>query len=432
MRQHSTPVVSESRPRPPGARTPAVRIALCLAALVGASAGCAPETGGGAGGAGGSAGGSGGSSATGGRGGRGGAGGGATGGSGGSAAGSGGGAGSGGSGGSGGNSGSTAGSGGSSAGGTGGSTGGSGTGGAAGSGGTTGGSTGGTAGTGGPGTDGGGTSDGSPQPEAGAGCGVVGQACCAGNMCTAGAPMTAPAAGGDGMTVLELKPDGGDPYAQFRMKNLLPIDGPDSGYITDDGMSFLFVLHENGAEETVSSGAQRQRNEVTVNPGNPAIYKAMKGDTLSYVWRFRLEKMNANPTWCDIFQVKQHGPLGVAPYMALEADKANLNVDTEKLGKIRSVPLSSIMNQWINASVTIKFADAGSVNLLLKKDDGTVVMSYTNNNADFWDTTVDFVRPKWGLYRNKRAGAGEAAVRYSGMKIIRGTASSSTPACTCR
>ena len=62
------------------------------------------------------------------------------------------------------------------------------------------------------------------------------------------------------------------------MKNLLPIDGPSSGYITDDGTSFLFVLHQNGAEETVSSGAQRQRNEVTVNPGNPAIYKGIKGD----------------------------------------------------------------------------------------------------------------------------------------------------------
>ena len=86
----------------------------------------------------------------------------------------------------------------------------------------------------------------------------------------------------------------------------------------------------------MSSGAQRQRNEVTVNPGNPAMYKGTKGDTMSYTWRFKLDEMNANPTWCDIFQIKQHGPLGVAPYMALEANKSNLNVDTEKLGVVRS------------------------------------------------------------------------------------------------
>ena len=231
------------------------------------------------------------------------------------------------------------------------------------------------------------------------------------------------------MTVLELKASGGDPYALFREKNLLPIDGPSSGYITDTGSSFLFVLHENGAEETVSSGAQRQRNEVTVNPGNPAIYKGTRGDVMSYTWRFKLDRMNAGPTWCDIFQIKQHGPLGVAPYMALEADKDQLKVDTEKAGIVKQIPLSAIMGIWINARVTITYADAGKLALSLTKDDGTVVLSYDNNSIDMWDTTVDFVRPKWGLYRNKRAGAGEAAIHYNEMRIIRGTVGGT---CNCR
>jgi len=247
--------------------------------------------------------------------------------------------------------------------------------------------------------------------------------CCAGNTCLGG---RTPAVS-TGMVVLDLKASGSDPYALFRSKDLLPIDGPDSGYITDTGTSFLFVLHQNGAEETVSSGAQRQRNELTVNPGNPAMYKAMKGDTLSYTWRFKLVEMNANPTWCDIFQIKQHGPLGVAPYFALEANKSNLNLDTQKLGVVQSVPLSAIMNIWIDASITIKFADAGSVSLTLKKEDGTPVLTYTNGNLDLWDNDVDFVRPKWGLYRNKAGGAGEAAIHYNDMKIIRGTA----PGCFC-
>jgi hypothetical protein len=261
------------------------------------------------------------------------------------------------------------------------------------------------------------------------------QPCCPGNTCTGGAsPSSSGAAAGDGNTVLELKASGGDPYAYFASKNLLPIDGPASGYITDTGSSFLFVLHQNGAEETVSSGAHRQRNELTVNPGNPAMYKGMSGDTMTYTWRFRLEAMNANPTWCDIFQVKQHGPLGPAPYMALEANKGDLTVDTEKLGVVQRVPLSAIMGIWINASVTAKYADAGSISLLLKKDDGTVVLSYTNNNIDLLDPGVDFVRPKWGLYRNQAAGAGEAAIHYNDMRIIRGTVNSSAPpaACTCR
>jgi hypothetical protein len=258
-------------------------------------------------------------------------------------------------------------------------------------------------------------------------CGGPGQPCCASNTCTGGA--TPSTMGAAGTTVLELVASGGNPYQYFASKDLLPIDGPDSGYITDNGMFFQFVLHQNGAEEIVSSGAQRQRNELTVNPGNPAMYKGTKGSTMTYQWRFQLVEMNANPTWCDIFQIKQHGPLGVAPYMAFEANKSELTIDTEKLGVVARTPLSNIMNTWLNAQVTIHFDDAGSLALSIKKDDGTQVLGYTNNSVDMWDTTVDFVRPKWGLYRNKRDGAGDATINYNNMKIIRGLPG---PACTCR
>src|SRR5689334_6516473 len=53
-----------------------------------------------------------------------------------------------------------------------------------------------------------------------------------------GACGTSPAAPG---TVLQLEASGGDPYAYFASKNLMPIDGPSSGYITDTGCSFKFV-----------------------------------------------------------------------------------------------------------------------------------------------------------------------------------------------
>ena len=232
------------------------------------------------------------------------------------------------------------------------------------------------------------------------------------------------------MVVLELKASGSDPYAYFASKDLLPIDGPASGFITDTGTSFQFVLHQTGADEIVSSGAHRQRNELTVNPGNPAMYKGMHGDTMSYTWRFRLDKMNANPTWCDMFQVKQHGTLGPAPFMALEANKGDLTLDTQRLGVVTRVPLSVILGVWINASVTAKFTEAGSLSVSLKKDDGTMVLSYMNNNINLWGAGLDFIRPKWGFYRNAAAGAGDAQIQYNDMKIIRGTIGGAAT-CTC-
>jgi hypothetical protein len=268
-----------------------------------------------------------------------------------------------------------------------------------------------------------------PDAAPAASCGMPGQSCCPGNSCLTGAPLISTATGG-GTTVLELVASGADPYALFKAKDLLPIDGPDAGYITDTGSSFLFVLHENGAEETVSSGAHRQRNELTVNPGNAVMYKGLDGQTMSYLWRFRLDKMNANPTWCDIFQIKQHGPLGVAPLLQFRADKSNLNIET-RLTTAKSLPLSAVMGVWISASLTVKYGHTGSVDLTLKNEvDGSEMLHYTSNNVDMWDTNVDFVRPKWGLYRNKAAGAGEAAIQYNNMKIIRGTAGAGA-GCSC-
>ena len=262
-------------------------------------------------------------------------------------------------------------------------------------------------------------------------CGMAGQACCAANTCSAGAmPMVTPGGAPGGMTVLELHASGGDPYALFKEKDLLPIDGPDSGYITDTGTSFKFVLHQNGAEETVSSGAHRQRNELTVNPGNPMIYKGLNGDTMSYTWRFHLDVINAHPTWCDIFQIKQHGPLGVAPLLQFRTQGDNLDIAL-RLTTAKTIPLSAILGQWISATLTIKYGSHGTIALLLKKADGSELLNYTNNDANMWDTNTDFVRPKWGFYRNQAAGAGEASIQYNDMKIIRGTIG--TPAsCTCK
>jgi hypothetical protein len=238
----------------------------------------------------------------------------------------------------------------------------------------------------------------------------------------AGAFLIALASSAYAQIQVDLTASGTDPYAYFASKNLTPIDGPSSGYIFDTGSSFNFVLHQDGAEETVSSGAVRQRNELTVNPGNPDNYKGHENETMSYTWRFRLNTMNAVPTWCDCFQIKPHGTLGVAPFVALQCDNDKLFIESDTIGDVASVPISSILGVWVNASITITYkTSGGSWNMSLKKDDGTTVMGYNATNVVTWNSSLDFVRPKWGLYRNKAAGAGEASIEYNHMTIIRGT-----------
>jgi hypothetical protein len=97
---------------------------------------------------------------------------------------------------------------------------------------------------------------------------------------------------------------------------------------------------------------------------------------------------------------------------------------------VAMVPLSTIMGVWLNAAVTAKFSEQGSLQVSIKKDDGTVLANYKNDNINLWGDGLDFVRPKWGFYRNQRDGAGEAEIFYNDMKIIRGTIPSGS--CTCK
>ena len=127
----------------------------------------------------------------------------------------------------------------------------------------------------------------------------------------------------------------------------------------------------------MSSGAQRQRNEVTVNPGNPAIYKGTKGTTMTYTWRFKLVEMTPSATWCDIFQIKQHGPLGVAPYMALEAEGPTWT-STPEAGQGPHHPPVGHHEHLDRRPRDPQVRRRRVIDILLKKEDGTTVLSYSN------------------------------------------------------
>ena len=62
----------------------------------------------------------------------------------------------------------------------------------------------------------------------------------------------------------------------------------------------------------------------------------------------------------------------------------------------------------------------GIYSIVLKKhSDGTVLMSYTNNNIATIRPDNTFIRPKWGIYRslNNIGNLRDEAVRFSGFSI---------------
>ena len=72
----------------------------------------------------------------------------------------------------------------------------------------------------------------------------------------------------------------------------------------------------------------------------------------------------------------------------------------------------------------------GSVEVIIKKPDGTVVLEAKAAPRDTW-RQGEYIRGKWGIYRGKddQLRTGEDKVRFANFSITKGTAA---PTSTCR
>lgn len=59
------------------------------------------------------------------------------------------------------------------------------------------------------------------------------------------------------------------------------------------------------------------------------------------------------------------------------------------------------INQWISIEETIDYRTSGDYNIVLKVSaTEEVLFSYSNDAKINWRPEVEFVRPKWGIYRS--------------------------------
>ena len=177
------------------------------------------------------------------------------------------------------------------------------------------------------------------------------------------------------------------------------------------GPSVQFTIYKND-DDSVTKKPDRQRIEMKVFDKSPTSYKATLNTNYVYTWWLKLgQGMVVSDSFFHIFQLKAVGNVPDSPVFTLSLTNKNglhmrvnrngnddLNPSTDYLNLL---PLKTVLGNWIQATVEVNYSNIpsnGYVKVLLKSQNGRQLVVQQTSFRTYW-VKADFVRPKWGLYR---------------------------------
>lgn len=174
---------------------------------------------------------------------------------------------------------------------------------------------------------------------------------------------------------------------------------------------FEFIMRLNEDVDCSTSNTSRQRLEVKTYNSSPESVKGREGEWHTYQWKFKLQDgFTPSFKFTHIFQMKAVGGDEKSPILTLTPRKGSpnkLEVVYNNAGSndrtVAEANLSAFDGTWVTAYIRTKYNDEnGYLEVELKETlTGDVLLSYVNNNIDMFRDNSDFVRPKWGIYRDK-------------------------------
>ncbi|MGK6353350.1 heparin lyase I family protein [Parapedobacter sp. DT-150] len=229
----------------------------------------------------------------------------------------------------------------------------------------------------------------------------------------------------DYATVVHLDADGpGNTYELLgSVLGGSPVETPDCGHgdfgrhiteeFNDELNKHVFAFFAHVVFDDDRCGAtDRQRTEIKTYSPSPDDVKAFDGDEMIFKWKFKLaDGFQPSAAFTHIHQIKAgDGTNNGSPLITItprygNPDKLEIihtgNTRATSLNKARMVNLEAFKGIWVEAVEKVKFGTHGRYALELRKvSDGTVLLSYENNDIDLWRSGATFIRPKWGIYRS--------------------------------
>jgi hypothetical protein len=178
----------------------------------------------------------------------------------------------------------------------------------------------------------------------------------------------------------------------------------------------------------------RQRVEIKTYDQSPANLKGTNGEVVTYKWRFKIPVgYQPSNTFTHLHQVKPVDGDDADPLFTITArkgtpNKLELTYTASSAGsttKPAIADLSLFEGIWVEATEKIEIGASGKYAITLKKvTDGTILLTYSNQNILTIRADNSFIRPKWGIYRSIATPTDlrDEAVRFSDFSIAEGGA----------
>lgn len=189
---------------------------------------------------------------------------------------------------------------------------------------------------------------------------------------------------------------------------------------------FEFYIHKTPDNDRCIN-TDRQRIEIKTYEPSPDNLKGTTGETITYKWKFKIPVgFQPSSSFTHIHQIKAVGGDEDMPIITLTPRKGSPNkmeLIHDNVKKATS-NLTQFEGVWVECTEVIKVGASGTYSMVIKRvNDGTVIMSYSNNNIMTIRPDNSFIRPKWGIYRslNNASDLRDESIRFDGFSIKEGT-----------
>ena len=173
---------------------------------------------------------------------------------------------------------------------------------------------------------------------------------------------------------------------------------------------FVFYAHLNEDNDKCEK-FDRQRTEIKTYKQSPDNLIGVKGETVLYKWKFKLDKdFLPSKRFTHIHQIKAVGGTESAmPTITISLRKSSTNklqiqhATDFNQEEVASKELSVFLGTWIQAEEKITYGELGTARYeitLSNFANGEKLLSYKSNTLRMWKTDALFLRPKWGIYRS--------------------------------
>ena len=196
-------------------------------------------------------------------------------------------------------------------------------------------------------------------------------------------------------------------------KNHTGFDHIQIGEAPQVGGFFKFYLHRDldGDRNKSRDETDRQRNEIMGYGGSDEGLKATHGQVARYQWLFRPDsRMDVTPQFCHFFQLKGVGGENASnPFFTLTGAKSNGRKQLElrywesEQHSAKKFPIakwSSIAGQWLHCECVVDYRNNGSFRMSISQLEGKHLFQIELDSLRTWREGIEFVRPKWGIYRS--------------------------------